>query len=453
VVDCVAVTLLLAGETAGGILLPGRTIGWFSPFLVGGLVLAVVRHLAWPHPSWPELARAAIGSHLSSPGTRAAWRIALLSRGLILAAGALAVMTFASTHPAWAPRVARNAVLDLPARWDGMWYLSIARHGYQWNPEWREREQNIAFFPAYPALMRVSGDAITITAKVARDPSHFGGGNAPVLWGGVLVSIICFGLALRHVYALAMLDTADASTSRRALVLLASYPFSLFYGVAYSESLALLALSGAILAWRQEDRWRSARWGILTGLVRSNGWTVSLALIADWVIRPRGRRDLAGLGAALAPLAGAALYSGYIYYRTGNPLEWAVAQRAWVGYAGPLQFATRRWYEIRQNGLTSYLLTQPVDAATAASILLMAAIAIFLLFRRQWLYAALIVAYLAPALAIDLNATGRLTSVLFPAFIAIAVATGRTSGALVATLFAAGQILLAVRFFDWKTPF
>ena len=42
--------------------------------------------------------------------------------------------------------------MNLPLRWDAGWYLDIAVHGYRWSPA-AEGQQNVAFFPAYPALM------------------------------------------------------------------------------------------------------------------------------------------------------------------------------------------------------------------------------------------------------------------------------------------------------------
>ncbi|MGH3264998.1 MAG: mannosyltransferase family protein, partial [Trebonia sp.] len=42
-----------------------------------------------------------------------------------------------------------NAVVAPLARWDSVWYLTVARNGYAHN---RER---MAFFPLYPALMHV----------------------------------------------------------------------------------------------------------------------------------------------------------------------------------------------------------------------------------------------------------------------------------------------------------
>ena len=42
--------------------------------------------------------------------------------------------------------------LDDWARWDGRWYVEIAEHGYTYDPN---AQSSVAFFPLYPALMRL----------------------------------------------------------------------------------------------------------------------------------------------------------------------------------------------------------------------------------------------------------------------------------------------------------
>ena len=51
-------------------------------------------------------------------------------------------------------RLFENEFLNLPARWDTGWYLGVAIEGYTWMPARTEIQQNIAFFPAYPMMMR-----------------------------------------------------------------------------------------------------------------------------------------------------------------------------------------------------------------------------------------------------------------------------------------------------------
>jgi hypothetical protein len=303
--------------------------------------------------------------------------------------------------------------------------------------------------------MHVGGDLVTIPAKLVRDPALFGGGNSRVLWGGVLVSLVCFALALQRVWALGVLETGDPATASRAIVLLASYPFALFFGQAYSESVFLLVFASTVLEWRRGELRRAAAWGVVTGLTRSNGWTLSAALLADVLLsRRENRQPAARWIAALSPLAGAALFSMYVYSLTGDPFEWAAAQQGWGRHMDPVAFAARPLHGMSELGLAAYVASRPVEALTLVCTCLLLAGALVNMWRRQWLYAALIVCYLAPAIAIDLPATGRLTSVLFPFFITLAVFVRRPAAFLaLAAVFATGQAYLAARFFLWQSPF
>ena len=83
----------------------------------------------------------------------------------------------------------------------------------------------------------------------------------------------------------------------------------------------------------------------------------------------------------------------------------------------------------------------------------MLAASVHLIVRRQWLYAFLMPAYLAPALAIDLPATGRMTALLLPALILLSDRVKGWRFVALTVLFGAGQVALAWRFFAWRTPY
>jgi hypothetical protein len=94
-----------------------------------------------------------------------------------------------------------------------------------------------------------------------------------------------------------------------------------------------------------------------------------------------------------------------------------------------------------------------VDAATALAVGLSIFTAIWHFRRRNVLFGTIIIAYLAPALVIDLPATGRMTSVLFPIFLSAADMWRGWRFAAVACAFGTGQLLLAARYFLWLTPY
>ena len=119
----------------------------------------------------------------------------------------------------------------------------------------------------------------------------------------------------------------------------------------------------------------------------------------------------------------------------------------------PLAFWARQYHAIGRLGVLGYLQHDRVEALTLACVLWVLAMAALLVWRRQWLYAGIIVCYLGPALAVDLLSIGRMTAVLFPASIAAAGTFKGRAFIIVATVFAAGQAYVAWRFFLWLPPF
>ena len=70
--------------------------------------------------------------------------------------GFLAVATFGFPDTVPDLSVGREPARALPARWDAQWYADIAAYGYEWQYRF-DRQQNLAFFPAYPILIRGVG--------------------------------------------------------------------------------------------------------------------------------------------------------------------------------------------------------------------------------------------------------------------------------------------------------
>jgi hypothetical protein len=182
---------------------------------------------------------------------------------------------------------------------------------------------------------------------------------------------------------------------------------------------------------------------------------LTLALLIDYALDRRSSRHRSPreLMAALAPAAGAAIFSIYVGLITGHLMQWAWAQSAWGRRLEPLAFITRRLHHITDTSLRAYLADQPVDALTFVAIVFALAMSGLSLARRRWLWAALTICCLLPALLIDLPATGRITSVLFPVFLQLALIVRDRARLALILLFALGQAWLAMRFFLWLPPF
>ena len=119
------------------------------------IALVAIRHTA--HPANPLHRRIGRGFR-SGTGTSPAaiTRAALLSRIMVLVAGYFAVVTIGVAPSLVGFEVSPDAALNLPARFDAGWYAGIALEGYSFEGRF-DKQQNIAFFPAFPMLERVAG--------------------------------------------------------------------------------------------------------------------------------------------------------------------------------------------------------------------------------------------------------------------------------------------------------
>ena len=351
-------------------------------------------------------------------------------------------------------RIYDNDLLDLPGRWDTGWYLTIANEGYLYLPNAKEDyQQNIAFFPAYPMAMRY------LSTVLGRQP----------LWTGVGISIVAFYFALLYLLRLARSELGDEEQAVTAVMLLAAYPFAVFFSAAYTESLFLLTLLGAVYHFRQNQLWRSAFWGFLCGLTRPPGCFLSIVLglmavaplwdAARWrVIVPPpigwpniGRRLLA----ASAPGFGMLTFSAFVYQLTGNPFQWTMQNQAWGRvYRSLDSIVWDRVNFIANNGLYAYASTQTTDLFYSLAVLL-ALVAVVPVYRRFGLpYAVFIILNVLPPMSAGgMLSMGRVTSIVFPVFLWLGAAVpARHRGAWIVG-FTLLQGFVAAMFFTWRPLF
>ena len=125
-------------------------LSWVPPMAVG-FALLIARHSWWPRPSVLSRLVRVYRRITSSVSWQETWGIFVATRVAVLVVGLLAIYTIG--YPDEVPnfRVSNSEAMNLPARWDAGWYLNIASGGYRWDPQHQERQQNIAFFPGYPA--------------------------------------------------------------------------------------------------------------------------------------------------------------------------------------------------------------------------------------------------------------------------------------------------------------
>jgi Mannosyltransferase (PIG-V) len=324
--------------------------------------------------------------------------------------------------------------IDIWARWDSVWYLMIAEHGYH------AAAETLAFWPLYPALIAVLGAAL--------------GGHD--LAAGVLVSLVSL---LGAMILLERLGTTllDRSAARRAVLYLALFPTAFFLGAVYSESLYLLLAIGAFLL---AERGRFLPAGVVCGLAiltRVAGVTLlpALALIA-W---RSGDRRRAVLSLAAAPLI-ASVHLLVVADARGGLGDLLGAQAFWKRHlspAGPLGgighgFA-KAWstaLELGDSGGPNLL--WPSELLNAAFLVLFVVLTV-IAWRRvgapYGLFAALSLSLPLsfPATPSPLLSLPRFGLVVFPFFLALAV-VGKPARVNVAIIGISGAAL-ALATVEW----
>jgi Mannosyltransferase (PIG-V) len=384
-----------------------------------------------------------------------ALEIFLWSRAAIWAAALFAFLVFEpNRHPEAArwddPSVTRDLgwVTDVWARWDSVWFLRIAEHGYG-----SLEGAAAAFYPLYPASVGVLGRVFL---------GHY-------VLAGIVVSLAATLAAFVLFHDLAE-TKLGAEGARRALLYLAIFPMTLFLQAVYSEALFLL-LSVAAFVLAERRRFLPA--GVVAGLgllTRPAGVALlpALALFA-WRSSKRGEA-LAQL--AVAPLL-FVVYPLVLWWQRDDPWAFARAQDIWsrhVSYAGPLggiwDGLRAGWAGVRQlvsgSHTTTYWPavdgTDPMRVAAvnleALAFLVLFAVLTVVAWRRfgapYGLFAALSLAIplSVPSERWPLLSLPRFGLTIFPLFLALATLGGRPR--MHTAIVSVSSIMLGVAVVQWS---
>jgi hypothetical protein len=340
-------------------------------------------------------------------------------------------------------------VANVWARWDSVWFLRIAEHGYT--------HVAAAFYPLYPLTLA---------------------GLGPVFGGHYVIAGIAVSLAAALVSFLLLQRLAEdrlgVDGSRRAVLYLAVFPMSLFLQAVYSESLFIALALGAFLLGERR-RWLGA--GALTGLAaltRITGFALLPALAWMAWRQPPGRerrRALASLAVAPAIFSAYPLYLGLAH---GDAFAFTSSQGYFnrhLSAAGPLggiwDGLRAGWAGIRQlvsgSHTHTYWPAVPVHDTDPMRVAAVNLEALAFLVVLVWLAVAAWRRFGAPyglfalvSLAVPLSVPShrwpllsipRFGLVLFPCFLALAAIGGRPrvhTGILVVS-----SIMLGVAVTQW----
>lgn len=426
-----------------------------------------IRHVASPgDPLHRRLVRGLRGHAGDGMAAGSVARGALLSRLAVLLAGYFAVVTIGVAESSVGFQVASDAAVNLPARFDAGWYAGIALDGYSFEGRF-DKQQNVAFFPAFPLLQRAAGHPLGAFAPGIPHERRM----ARILWGGVILSLIAFVWGAVYLWRLAR-DTIGDARAPAAVALLAAYPFAVFYSAPYTESLFFLGAVATIYHFRRDELLPATAWGLLVGLTRPNGCFLSLVLacmiaerlwrartsitrlpdspVPQFIHSPTTRSFLA----ASAPGVGMLIYSAYVNHLTGAWFGWARLHESWGRSYQGLAPVARAYGWITDEGLLHVVEGVPYDTLNSLG-LIFALVMLWPVMRRLGLaYTVFVLVNLVPPmLAGGVLSMGRLTSTLFPLFLALAAAAPPRLITPLVTAFALGQGLAAALFFTWRPLF
>jgi hypothetical protein len=179
------------------------------------------------------------------------------------------------------PHGLRYALLGIWERFDTLWFLRIAEHGY-------DRPMAVIFYPLYPAAVRLVSMLM------------------PAIAAALLVSTVATFFALWGLLRLAARELSEVGRLRM-LLLFCVWPTSFVLLGGYADSLTLALVVWAVV-FAREARWEAAAaCGLLAGVARPSGVLVFIPL-ALMALRSRQVRSLV---VALTPL-GLLSYWGWL---------------------------------------------------------------------------------------------------------------------------------------------
>jgi hypothetical protein len=198
------------------------------------------------------------------------------------------------------------------SHFDGRWYLTIARDGYQWIPN---EQCGVAFAPLYPMLMRIGGVL-------------GGGSDQAFLIAGLVISNLALIAAIVYMIQLLVMDGYDQITAARAGLYVLIFPTSFFLSAVYPMSL-FMALAAAAFFYARKRQWNLV--GLLAGLAalsRPDGVLLTAGLLVEY-LHQRGfsfRRDVLWL--AWGPL-GTLSWMAFQWRQFGDPIAFITVQKQW----------------------------------------------------------------------------------------------------------------------------
>jgi hypothetical protein len=265
------------------------------------------------------------------------------------------------------------------AKWDGGWYLLIARFGYGPDPT-NEAQTAWPFFPLFPGTIRALGEL-----------------GLPDRGATIILDQLVFLVALAGVWRIARAHTGDGP-ARLAVWAIAVFPGAFVFSMIYPSSIFLAATVWAFVLVEERKDWAASALVVVTALVRPNGLVLAVALLfAVGTVR----RAVVVCGPAVLAVL---LWCARLWWMTDDPLVFLTAKE--------------QWPEVTVK--TFLLAPQDHDYVFPhLGLAVIALVALFLVRKRLPLsWTAFSVLYLVPSLGLGMVGLGRYANECFPPFVA-----------------------------------
>lgn len=210
-----------------------------------------------------------------------------------------------------------ESCLDWFTRWDAVWFLNVAEHGYHFAR--MGDPNNVVFLPLYPFLVRLASIGGLIDLKIA----------------GYAISLGCLWIACVWLWRAVAREWGDGRLATQTVAFLLFCPVGFFFSCIYSEALFLPLAIGCIASARQRRWWLAGLLGALAANTRIVGVLLVLPLFWELLLSHRSLPRNKWLShwpqfvACILPIFGLAAYFLLMWAHFGDPLMYFRGQSYW----------------------------------------------------------------------------------------------------------------------------
>lgn len=234
------------------------------------------------------------------------------TRLMLILAGCFAIYCIPQARAIGWDLPTSSSTLNMWSHFDGRWYLTIARDGYDYTPG---QMSGVAFAPLYPMLMRIGG-------------RFAGGSDDAYLIAGLVISNLSLIIALAYVMAILLMEGYDRAIAARCAWYVLIFPTSFFLSAVYPMSL-FMALAAAAFYHASKKQWNIV--GPLLGMAalsRPDGVLLSAGIAVEYFQQNKFRLRPSILSLICGPI-GLLIWMGFQWHQFGDPLTFVAAQKAW----------------------------------------------------------------------------------------------------------------------------